>query len=109
PSQMLENWVWDKDILNFLAGDYRDATKKIPHEVLDQLIKSRIATEALMTRRQLALALSDQNLHNASPDEAHGMEVASVGNQTWKRVYFEPPSGTAYLAYFGHLAEYDAG
>jgi Zn-dependent oligopeptidase len=30
PSQMLENWVWDKAVLDTFAADYRDASKKIP-------------------------------------------------------------------------------
>ncbi|MFO1478239.1 MAG: M3 family metallopeptidase, partial [Verrucomicrobiota bacterium] len=45
PSQMLENWVWDKTVLDSFAADYRDPTKKIPAETLAQLKASRLATE----------------------------------------------------------------
>ncbi|HTA95659.1 MAG TPA: M3 family metallopeptidase, partial [Verrucomicrobiae bacterium] len=30
PSQMLENWAWDKNVLDSFARDYRDPEKKIP-------------------------------------------------------------------------------
>jgi thimet oligopeptidase len=30
PSQMLENWPWDKKVLDSFAADYRDPKKKIP-------------------------------------------------------------------------------
>ena len=30
PSQMLENWPWDKTVLDSFAADYRDPKKKIP-------------------------------------------------------------------------------
>jgi Zn-dependent oligopeptidase len=30
PSQMLQNWVWDKKVLDTFAADYRDPSKKIP-------------------------------------------------------------------------------
>src|SRR6266487_2249517 len=29
PSQMLQNWVWDKNVLDTFAADYRDPSKKI--------------------------------------------------------------------------------
>jgi thimet oligopeptidase len=29
PSQMLQNWVWDKKVLDTFAADYRDPSKKI--------------------------------------------------------------------------------
>jgi len=28
PSQMLENWAWDKSVLDTFAADYRDPSKK---------------------------------------------------------------------------------
>ena len=35
PSQMLENWAWDKKVLDSFAADYRDPSKKIPEEILN--------------------------------------------------------------------------
>ena len=37
PSQMLENWTWDKSVLDSFAADYRDPSKKIPAEILGAL------------------------------------------------------------------------
>src|SRR5438045_8791500 len=34
PSQMLQNWVWDKKVLDTFAADYRDPAKKIPAEIV---------------------------------------------------------------------------
>src|SRR5437773_5682642 len=34
PSQMLQNWVWDKKVLDTFAADYRDPSKKIPAETI---------------------------------------------------------------------------
>jgi thimet oligopeptidase len=31
---MLENWVWDKAVLDTFAADYRDPAKKIPAETI---------------------------------------------------------------------------
>ncbi len=49
PSQMLENWPWDKTVLDSFAADYRDPSKKIPAEVLAKLRESKLATAGLYT------------------------------------------------------------
>src|SRR3974390_2635657 len=64
PSQMLENWVWDKNVLDSFARDYRDPTKKIPAEVLAKLKEAKLATEGTRYRRQLSFGLTDLALHN---------------------------------------------
>ena len=59
PSQMLENWPWDKTVLDSFAADYRDPKKKIPQDILNQLKASRLATMGMYYRRQLSFALMD--------------------------------------------------
>ena len=54
PSQMLENWPWDKKVLDSFAADYRDPNKKIPADVLAQLKTARFATYGTFYRRQLS-------------------------------------------------------
>lgn len=42
PSQMLENWVWEKVPLQRMARHYKTA-ERIPSELLEKLIRSRQA------------------------------------------------------------------
>lgn len=109
PSQMLENWVWDKAVLDTFAADYRDPSKKIPAETIAALEAARQATEGYATRRQLAFGLIDLNLHARPTAETKDVDVVKVGNETLARVTVAPPADTAFVAYFGHLAGYDAG
>jgi len=109
PSQMLENWVWDKAVLDTFAADYRDSEKKIPAATIAAMTAARQATEGYSTRRQLALGLIDLELHTVSADQAVGLDVVAVSNAVLKRVTVPPPDDTAFAAYFGHLAGYDAG
>jgi thimet oligopeptidase len=110
PSQMLENWVWDKAVLDTFAADYRDPSKKIPADTIAALVAARQATEGYGTRRQLSLGLLDLALHAVPANQTTNLDIVSVTNAVLKRVTVAPPPDTAFVAYFGHLANgYDAG
>ncbi len=109
PSQMLENWIWDKAVLDTFAADYRDPAKKIPADTIGALAAARQATEGYFTRRQLAIGLMDLSLHTQTADAAWLSDVVKIVNDTTTRVSLAPPPDTFWAAYIGHLAGYDAG
>jgi thimet oligopeptidase len=109
PSQMLENWVRDKRVLDRFAADYRDPSQKIPAETLDRMEEARVATTATHYRRQLGFALLDLTIHGTR-DTAVFEQVVKVTNDSIAATYLPVPQGTAMIASFGHLAGgYDAG
>lgn len=108
PSQMLENWTFDKNVLDTFAADYRDPTKKIPPEILGRMKAAEIAGIGVYYRRQLAFGLLDLALHGAhQPGET--IDTLTVSNRILSEVFFPVPEGTAFVAYFGHLMGYDGG
>jgi len=108
PSQMLENWVWDKKVLDSFAGDYRDPAKKIPADILAKLREAKLATEGTRYRRQLSFALMDLALHTQIHD-ANAPEALPLSNKVLGEVFLPMVPDTAFVAYFGHLMGYDAG
>ncbi|HXJ73434.1 MAG TPA: M3 family metallopeptidase, partial [Candidatus Dormibacteraeota bacterium] len=108
PSQMLENWVWDKKVLDSFAADYRDPSKKIPKQILGKLKEAKLATIATYYRRQLSLALVDLALHTEIRDGG-GQDCVRLANDVASSVFLPVPPDTAFVAYFGHLTGYDAG
>jgi len=63
PSMMLENFVWQPDILKRLSKRPCDGAP-LPDSVIELLCKSRFAMEGLSRSRYLAMALYDLKIHS---------------------------------------------
>src|SRR3954447_11090875 len=108
PSQMLQNWVWDKKVLDTFAADYRDPSKKIPAETVQKMNDAKLATAAVFYRRQFALASLDLALHDVHPEEMP-YDCVAISNPILEKVFLPIDPGTTFVSYFGHLNGYDAG
>jgi thimet oligopeptidase len=109
PSQMLENWAWDKKVLDSFAADYRDPSKKIPDEILNQLKASKLAIEGSYYRRQLCFGLADLALHTQIHAD-NSQDAVPLSNRIAAETFFPEPPDTAWVAYFAHIMDgYDAG
>jgi len=108
PSQMLENWPWDKKVLDSFAADYRNPKQKIPAAILAQLKTARFSTYATYYRRQLSFGLMDLALHTQI-HATNATEMLPLANRVLSDVSFPVPPDTAFVAYFGHIIGYGAG
>ena len=108
PSQMLENWAWDKNVLDTFAADYRDPSKKIPGEILAQLKAAELATKGTWYRRQVSFGLVDLALHT-QVREGSGVDPIELSNKILSDTLLPVPEGSSFVTYFGHLMGYDAG
>lgn len=107
PSQMLENWVWDKDVLASLSGHYTDTSKKLPDEMLQKMLNLRFFNKGYFYMRQLVLGTFDIRIHSAK-----GPVNTKVVYDKIYRDYLgiKPITEAHFPATFGHLmGGYDAG
>ncbi len=108
PSQMLQNWVWDKNVLDTFAADYRDPSKKIPADIIQKMNDARLANAGVVYRRQFAFAALDLALHDEHPENAP-YDCVGISNPILEKVFLPIDPSTTFVTYFGHLNGYDAG
>ncbi|MDR0965321.1 MAG: Zn-dependent oligopeptidase [Myxococcales bacterium] len=107
PSQMLENWAFEKDVLDRMSGHFRDPTKKLPSETIEKLKAARSFDAGYRYTRQVFLATFDQVIHSSGPE----VDVEAVDRQLYADILGLTPVAEAHFpATFGHLmGGYDAG
>ncbi len=104
PSQMLEDWVYDKKVLKLFA-DGCAGCKPVPDDMVDKARAARDFGKGLSTARQHLFASYDLALHGP---------VALDPMETWAKMEGATPlgyvPGTAFPAGFAHIAgAYGAG
>jgi Zn-dependent oligopeptidase len=67
PSQILENWVYQKDCLDLFAQHYQTG-EKIPEELVSKIVQSSNFFEAYYTIRQLTFCYLDMAWHTVRED-----------------------------------------
>ncbi|PWT79498.1 MAG: hypothetical protein C5B58_13460 [Acidobacteria bacterium] len=108
PSQMLQNWVWDKKVLDTFAADYRNPSKRIPAEIIKKMNDAKLANAGVFYRRQFAFASLDLALHNQRPEDTP-YDCVAISNPILEKVFLPIDPRTTFVSYFGHLNGYDAG
>jgi thimet oligopeptidase len=105
PSQIMENWVWDKEVMKKLSKHY-ETGKQMDDAMIDRIIKGKTFQNAYFYTRQLIQGKLDLDLHTGKVKDAR------AAYRKMNKMYFNvelPEKETLFPAGFGHLVGYDAG
>jgi peptidyl-dipeptidase Dcp len=82
PSQILENWCYEKEALELFATHY-ETNEVIPMELIHKIKASATFQEGMTTLRQISFGLLDMNWHGKDPkhiNDVKSYEIESFGD-----------------------------
>ena len=62
PSQFLENWCWEKDVILMISGHYKTG-EPLPNDLLEKMLAAKNFQSGMQMVRQLEFSLFDMLLH----------------------------------------------
>lgn len=106
PSQMLENWIWQPEILGRFAKHY-ETGEALPAETIEGMIAAKNLGAGFSTEGQMYLGMMDMRFHM---DDDGIVDTTQVCEDTYREMRtFEPAANLLRQASFGHLVGYEAG
>ncbi len=104
PSQMLEHWVWEPEVLSGFSR-HHETGAPLPTALLDAMVAAKNLNSGVMTLRQIFFATLDFTYHSPG----FGGDTTAAVEALHAITGFPYPAGTHFQSGFGHLFGYDAG
>jgi thimet oligopeptidase len=104
PSQMMENWVWNRDVLKKISKHYVTG-KHLDDKTIEKILKGKAFQNGYFYTRQIVQGKLDLDLHTGKVTDA------TKAYREMNKKYFSldlPVKETLFPAGFGHLVGYDA-
>lgn len=109
PSQIFENWCYQKECLDLFAAHYITG-EKIPSELIQKIKNASNFQQGYMTLRQISFGLLDMAFHSLDPDDL--ISIAEFEQQVMNRTDLLPRvTDTLMSTSFSHIFQggYAAG
>ena len=101
PSQIMENWVTEPEVLRVYAKHY-ETGEVIPHELVDKIKKAAHFNQGFATAEYLAASFLDMDWHTLT--EAKELDPIEFENKSLEKIGLIPEIVVRYRSpYFNHI------
>ena len=101
PSQLLENWCYEKETLSLFANHYL-TNEVIPMGFIEKIKKSSNFLEGIQTLRQLSFGILDMNWHSKNPTEIKNVKEFEMLSFKYTQLFPEV-NGNCMSTSFSHI------
>jgi len=102
PSQFMENWCWEREALDLIAGHYKTG-EPLPEALFDKLIAAKNFQAGMQMVRQLEFSLFDFRLH-LEYDPQQGGRIQQILDEVRAEVaVVRPPAYNRFQHSFAHI------
>lgn len=105
PSQMLEEWLWDRDMLKMVSKHYKTG-ESLPDDVIDKLLELKTFDTGNFVQRQAMLSIISLNYYKEGADK----DLYAILKDAYVscRPHFMWSPENHFYASWGHLTGYAA-
>ncbi|HKK06850.1 MAG TPA: oligopeptidase A [Gammaproteobacteria bacterium] len=102
PSQFMENWCWEREALDLIAGHYQTG-EPLPDDLFDKMVAAKNFQAGMQMVRQLEFSMFDFRLH-LEYDPAQGGRIQQVLDEVRAEVaVVRPPAYNRFQHSFSHI------
>ncbi len=105
PSQMFENWLYEKDILQGLSSHYQ-TVEQLPTDMVEKLVALKKFDSGRFVVGQCFYSRISLDLFDSNYDKDIDSFVENIERRYFKHVNYDPEN--RFCASFGHLTGYGA-
>jgi oligopeptidase A len=103
PSQFMENFCWEWDVLKHMTG-HVETGAPLPRELFDKMLAAKNFQSGMQTVRQIEFALFDMHLHyDFDPDGREALRWICSGQIRQRVAVVQPPAYNRFPNNFSHI------
>ncbi len=102
PSQFMENWCWQREVVDLISGHYQTG-ETLPQTMFEKLMEAKNFQAGMHMVRQLEFALFDFRIH-LEYDSEQGSRILDILDEVRQHVaVIDPPSFNRFSHSFSHI------
>ncbi len=102
PSQLMENWCWEREALDLFSGHY-ETGEPLPQALFERMLAARNFQSAMQMLRQVEFALFDFRIHLEYDPERGGRIYEILQEVRDEVAVVKPPEWNRFAHGFSHI------